>query len=764
MSPPAAVPIQPGEPWIRPSRGAVVLAGGGLALAVLAAYAGSFSGPFVYDDLTSIPDNLSIRHLWPLWAPLSPPHGGFTVDGRPILNLSFALNYAWGGPAVRGYHAVNLLIHLLAGLALFGLVRRTLLLPRLAARWGAAALPVAFTVAALWLLHPLQTESVMYVVQRAESLMGLFYLLTLYCLVRGAGEERAEAPASPPALGWFVLSWLACLLGMGTKEVMVTAPVLALVYDRTFLSGTFGEAWRRRRGLHLALMATWIPLALLVAATGGNRGGTSGFDVGVRWWAYDLTQFQAVARYLGLAVWPHPLIFEYGSFWARRAGEILPFVLIVVPLAAATLWALARRPVLGFLGLWFLGILAPTSLVPGALQMIAEHRMYLSLAALVVLGVAGSYQLAGRRGLAALLAVAVTFGCLTFRRGRDYRSELSLWEDTVAKRPSSLTAHSSLGSAFALVGRKPEAVAEFETVLRGQPKDARAQTNLGDVLAEMGRMEEAMPHLRLALQLNPNYAEAHVNLGAALDKQGRTTEAVAQYQQALRLKPDFAQAHNDLSDALLRLGQPAAAVREATEALELKPDYAEAHYNLANALAESGRLAEARSHVAAGERLKPADAEALHGWGNALVHAGQAPESLGIFAEAVQLKPDDPVLRYDYGTALAAGSRYEDAVWQFAKAVSLRPDYPEAHNNLGNALSLLRRDEEAVVQYQQALRLKPDYPRALNNLGLSLARLGRLQAAAAEFAAAVGLAPDFQEARANLKRAQEQLDAGLSPN
>jgi protein O-mannosyl-transferase len=759
MSPPAPV-LDPCDERETPSRRVVALAAVCLVLAALAAYARSFSGPFVYDDLTSIPDNLSLRHLWPLSGPLSPPHGGFTVDGRPILNLSFALNYAWGGASVAGYHAVNLLIHVLAGLTLFGLARRTLVRPVLAGRFGGDSLPIAFTLAALWTLHPLQTESVDYVVQRAESLMGLFYLLTLYAFVRGT--ERAAAGASP--LPWYGAACGACLLGMGTKEVMVTAPVLVLCYDRAFVAGTFREAWRRRSGIHLALMATWIPLAFLVAGTGGDRGGTSGFDVGVAWWAYDLTQFQAVVRYLALSIWPRPLIFEYGFFWARTPGEILPYAAIVVPLGAASLWALVRRPALGFLGFWFFGILAPTSLVPGPLQMIAEHRMYLPLAAVLALVAAGTHRLAGRRGLAALLAVAVGFGCLTARRQRDYRSELALWGDAVAKRPASLTARESFGAALAAAGRQAEAVAEFRTVLRAQPKDAQTQTDLGDVLAEMGRMDEAMPHLDEALRLKPNYAEAHVNLGAALDQLGRTQEAIAQYQEALRLKPGLGDAHNDLSDAWRRLGRTAEAIREAETAVALKPDFANARYNLANALAEAGRLPEARAQFAAGERIKPPSADALHGWGNALVHAGEVAEALAVYLNAIGLKPGDPVLRYDYGTALAASSRYEPAAGEFREALRLRPAYPEAHNNLGNALSQLHRDEEAALQYEEALRLKPDNPRALNNLGLSLARLGRLQAAAVEFAAAVGLAPDFQEARENLRRAQLQLDAGASPN
>jgi protein O-mannosyl-transferase len=178
--------------------------------------------------------------------------------GRPVVNLSLALNYALGGSNVWGYHALNLAIHIiLAGLTLFGVVRRTLLRPALRERFSPSAARLALVVAVLWTAHPLQTEAVTYVSQRCESLMGLFYLLTLYCFVRGADSQRCG--------WWFTLSVVACLLGMATKEVMVTAPLLVLLYDRTFVTGSFRKAWTRHRRLYLSLAGTWLLLGYLMA-------------------------------------------------------------------------------------------------------------------------------------------------------------------------------------------------------------------------------------------------------------------------------------------------------------------------------------------------------------------------------------------------------------------------------------------------------------------------------------------------------------------
>jgi hypothetical protein len=223
-----------------------------LGLAGTLAYADSLRVPFLLDDAWNIVRNPSLRHLSQLGVILSPP-GNLGVAGRPLYNLSFALNYAAGGPAVLGYHLVNLLIHLLAALTLFGVVRRTLPRPM------AAGTPVALAIAGLWLLHPVQTVAVTYISERSESLMGLCYLLTLYAFIRHAEPEAAHRRR------WGWLAVFACLAGTATKEVMVSAPVLVLLYDRTFLAGTFSAALRRHTAVYAGLACSWILLACLMA-------------------------------------------------------------------------------------------------------------------------------------------------------------------------------------------------------------------------------------------------------------------------------------------------------------------------------------------------------------------------------------------------------------------------------------------------------------------------------------------------------------------
>ncbi len=569
------------------------------------AYHNSFQGPFILDDLRSILTNPHIRHLWPIREAMSAPRY-CSVTGRAVVCLTLALNYAFGGLDVWGYHAFNLAVHLLSAWLLFGILRRTLQDGTFRDRFGGAAIWLAAAIALLWEVHPLQTESVTYIVQRTELLMGLFLLLTLYCVLRGS---RSDSPG-----GWYLSAVVACALGMGSKEVMVGAPLIVLLYDRVFLASSFRELWQRRRGLYIGLAATWLILVVLVAQTPHLA---TGFGIeGLTPWNYLKTEAGVIVYYLRLSFWPHPLVIDYAD-WPITSSlkDGLASGVVIVGLLGATVWALRRRPWVGFLGAWFFLILGPSSsFLPSAGEVAAERRMYLPLAAVVTMAVIAAFAIGKRLfrkqqgvvlGCVAGGSVVVLLTFLTIQRNRDYKSEVSIWQDTVEKRPNNPRAQYSLGLALGQAGRIPESIEHLQQALRIRPDYVEAHYNLGVALAHAGKIEDAIGQYEQALRLDPGLADARDNLGMVLMRSGRIPEAIECLEQTLRTKPNYAEAHFHLGLALAQAGRTAEAIEHFQQALRIKPDYVEAHHNLGVALVQAGRTAEAIEHFQQALRIKP---------------------------------------------------------------------------------------------------------------------------------------------------------------
>jgi tetratricopeptide (TPR) repeat protein len=572
-----------------------------LAVAGMGSYGNSFGGRFVFDDGGSILENPAVRTLWPPWSPL-------LNTTRPVANWSFALNYALGGTEVRGYHLGNLLVHLAAALVLFELAWRTL---AKTARYARHADSLALAITLLWTVHPLQTQSVTYIVQRMESLMGLFYLLTIYCFVRAQESRRPS--------WWYIASVICCVLGMGTKEVMVTAPVLVLWYDRTFIASSWREILTGRKKYYLALAATWIlPAVFLIGYAPAYRANGALTVQGVPPWAYALSQPGVILYYLRLCFWPQGQCLDYGWPVAHTATEILPVLLVIAALLALTTWCVFRRPAWGFVGGWFFVILMPTSSIAPLRDLAFEHRMYLPLAAVAVVVVLGGYELlkwaSDRLALGAwavpilflmpLVAAVVLLGYLTHVRNRVYYSEETLWRDIVRQAPHHARALYNLGCVLAAQGKLRDAMSYCRQAVLVGPQDPRAHFNLGVLLEKERRFNEALGCYRRSLRLNPRQPDSHLNAGRLLAPT-QPLAAIRHYQAALHLDPRSAEAHNNLARLLTRQKRFGEAAEHLRDALRLRPEYANAHLNLANVLSQQGKLPEALEHLREGLRIKP---------------------------------------------------------------------------------------------------------------------------------------------------------------
>lgn len=766
----------------------------GLILLSLATYHNSFSGPFVFDDTWSIPLNSSIKQFS---TALTPPNdNGQTVSGRPLLNLSFVINHAISGKEVWSYHAGNLLIHIAAGLVLFGLVRRTLLMPALRLCFGGAALPIAFASAALWLAHPLQTQSVTYIVQRAESLMALLYLLTLYCFVRAASGKVArasspcgDAPTLPRCMGfqhtspenmgkmllpqkshgqdahatfWLALSVLCCLLGMATKEVMVSAPLIVLLYDRAFVAGSFREAWARRKTYYILLAGTLLLLFWLVIQT-GNRGNTAGFGLvksavaaDATPWTYLLTQAKAIMAYIGLAFWPRGLVFDYGTAIVVSAGDVWPQGLCVLALVAGAFWLLVRRPAAGVVAFFFFAVLAPTSsFVPVATEPVAEHRMYLSLASLMLAVVLGSYWLIGRRNKpvwSATMCVAVcALALLTVRRNAIYATDLSLWHDTVQKVPDNPRALNNYANALARnLDTCEEALRYCQRAIELNPEFALAYNNYGYTLSRLKRFDEALPYFDKALGFKQGDMEIMLcNRGYALYSLGRLADAESDFKASLQIRSDYEEALNNYGNVLQSLGRMDEALKLIDRALEIDPKFAAAWNNRGNIFSARGLdRDEAMRCYKRAAALDSALWEAQDNVGRYAMFLGRHEEAVSYFRAALAARPpDEATSRNRLANALMLSNRPQESIPEFERVIALKPDFYGAYHNLAVALSNCDRAQESIAYFQAALRLGGSQAPVHSNHAAALAKLGRYDEAIAEAQTAVRIDPGYAWAR-----------------
>jgi hypothetical protein len=527
-----------------------------IVLVGVIAYSSSFSGTFVYDDIPVILNNRSIRTL--------------KVDlpyTRIVTDFSFKVNYALSGYNPADFRMVNVMIHIIASLLLYGIIRRTMLLPVFRGKYVEVADIIAGIVSALWVAHPIQTESVTYICQRYESLMGLFYLLTLYCFIRGvtAGEKSNRI--------WLDCSLVSAIVGMGTKEVIVTVPVVVFVYDIIFMTGSPIETLRQRTLFYLAFVGTLGIFAMLWAGTLA-RSFVAGTPVipPVSSWEYLLTQSQVVVHYLKVALLLEPPCMDYGWRVVTQPFSVLPESIFLVFLLMLSIYASYRRMLAGFAGLFFFIVLAPTSSFIPVYDPAVEHRMYLPLISVIVVSVLAMHFVLkmtfNKIRLASMLQYviySITAGIIivglvitTIRRNEIYHSELTLWRDVLEKRPQNLRAHLGICSSLLKEGKLKEAEAccrnllcyldKLEKDMSGfQPElikeDIRlirvsALNNLGVCRYNNGDYGEAVLYFQQALQICERYIPARENLALSLNQLGETNRARAEFLRLLCDDPE----------------------------------------------------------------------------------------------------------------------------------------------------------------------------------------------------------------------------------
>ena len=577
-----------------------------LAVVVILIYADTLTTPFIFDDLVNIVENphirvpaLSFENL--AWAGFESPE-----RRRPVANISLAMNYYFSGYNIVSYHVVNILIHLACGILLYFLTKSTLQTPALISRYEKSGW-IPFFTAFIWLVHPLQTQSVAYIVQRMNSMATMFYVLSMlfYVKFRMSGANR---------LKWLQLAGclISALLAFGTKEITATLPVFIVLYEWFFFQES-NPQWAKRNLLVLGgVLVFFVIIALVYLGYDPLAKILNGYRIrDFTPMQRVLTQSRVVIFYISLILWPSPSRLNLDHDFALSYSLLDPFttvisILVIFALIAFAILSARKTPLLSFSILWFFGNLVIESSVIG-LELVFEHRNYLPSIFAILAIVAMTF-----RHLKHALAAAVIFSLVgalfcvwTFQRNRVWADEISLYQDSAVKSPGKARPQNNLGAALSRQGKYEAAIVQYRLALKIKPDYADAHYNLGYALAKTGNVNEGLYHFRQAVRIEPKRVKYLNNLGVALSISGNYEEAIGYFQKALKINNADADVHNNIGALLKKEGDRNAAMRHFAAAIALDPLHAGAVYNRGVMLMENGQLKAARQHFARALEISP---------------------------------------------------------------------------------------------------------------------------------------------------------------
>ena len=696
-------------------------------------YSNSLNCAFVFDDQQNITENTFIRLTELGFEKLSAAAFKSPHANRPVANASFAVNYYFGKYNTAGYHVVNILIHLINGILVYIFTLLTLKQAGIAAPEDSRS-PQFYTAyislfaALIFIAHPLQVQSVTYIVQRMNSMALMFYLLSSIFYIRGRST----------LIRWKRWTqWAGCLLcwflALGSKEIAATLPLVLLLYEWYFFQNLSKDRLKRN-------LIYCIGLVVLLGLTAYMFLGSNPLDhIAGSYIHRDftleervLTQFRVLVVYLSLFFYPHPLRLNLLHHITTSHSLLDPVttlfsLLILVFLLVLAVGIAKKQRLVSFCILWFFIHLMIESSIIG-LEIIFEHRLYLPMVGLALMTAYLFFQLLSAHRTWVFIvsaAIIVSLGTATYLRNKVWQDPITLWYDVISKNPHSSRAQYNLGSDLGRQGNLKEAIDHLSEALRLKPDYTKAHNNLGLALFKQGNLEQAANHFSAALRIQPGNSAAHYNLGLVMEKKGHIEVAVNHYLEALRINPDFAEAHNNLGIALQAQGRLKEAVYHLSAALRIRPDYAEAHHNMGSALEMQGDVKKAIDHYLAALKVRTNDVRTYNNLGVALTRQGMLAEAVLCYSEALKLKPDDAGTHNNLGVVLQQQGKSKMALEHYLEALRLNPDYAEAHNNLGIALAGQGRFTEAADHFSEALRIRPDDARTRHNLELVQRRIDR---------------------------------------
>jgi tetratricopeptide (TPR) repeat protein len=598
-----------------------------LVVLTFVAYQPAWNGAPIWDDAGHMtkPELRSLRGLGHIWL-----HPGATQQYYPVVHSVFWLEYRLWGDATRGYHWINILLHLFSAFLLVKILKRL----QIRGAWLAAG---------IFVLHPVQVESVAWISELKNTLSTIFLLGSTLAYLKFDSCRNRKYYAV--AAGFFIL-------GLMSKSVIAPLPVALLV---VFWWKRGRVAWSRDVvpllpffliGIASGLFTSWVEQRFVI-------GKDSPHDFELSIIERILIAGRAIWFYLGKLLWPVNLIFIYPRWNINKAALWQYFFPFAALMLAGSLWAVrrwSRAPLAGFL--YFVAMLFPAlgffNVYPFRYSFVADHFQYLACMGPIVLAAAGmdraaEYLSARKRQLKLAFCgiLLVVLGMLTWNQSRMYVDADTVYKRTLQGNPACWMAHYNFGNDLLQQRHVNEAIDQFRNTIEIKPGYVLAHVNLGNALMQAGRTDEGIFQYRAALAIDSTFTSAYINLGNAYMEAGLAKNGMEQYRRALKFDPNLTVAHYDLGNTFMQTGQIQEGIAQYRIVLELDSNYTPAHVNIGRAFLQIGQVEEGIGHLRRALQIEPGNADAQGNLGFGLMQAGYPDEAIIHFKKALEANPRD---------------------------------------------------------------------------------------------------------------------------
>jgi len=749
----------------------------GLAIAFLCSialllYVPTLNYPFHFDDYHNIVENPYIKNIknFSLFLEGLRIHGNWF---RALPTLTFALNYHVHQLDVLGYHLINLILHMGSGILVYFISKHLFALAfrqerahfsddRIGLFTDDKRSLLSFYSAALFIVHPIQVNTVTYIVQRNEGMASFFYLLGFFFFIKGSFSKGFSRGLYISGAGVF------SLFAILSKEIGFTLPLAMVLFDLLFVCEN-RQMIKKRLKIYLGL-GFLLSIYILFFLRGGILHIL--FRQTHFWtpWENLITQAKVIIQYIKLMFFPWPgwlnidhdfpistSLFKFPTLLSLSAILFIFFLAI---------YLMKRRRLISFAIAWFFIVLAPTSSLIPIWDVMVEYRLYLpmfSYGLILTFLFHGLYRFLIHRfpekiGRGIVIGVMFSLLCVysifTIQRNYVFKDGIKLWEDAMRKSPHKTRVYLNLGVmlhkahrleearemmevalsknpknhplvyynlglVYADLGRYEEALSNLTRYLKNNLWDGRTYYEIGSVYLRMGALEEAHSYFRKALEINPQFTPVHASLGDLYSKKGRIQEAIVEYRKAIQLDPHLAYAYIRLGEAYLKEGNEETALIEMKKAIVIDPNLPDAYASLGSLSLQRGNFEEAFLYLKKALELDPKSPDVYNNLGVLYRERGQLDEAIVHYWKAIELDPNLFDAHVNLGEAYGMKKMVGEALLAYQKAISIHPDRAEIYNNIGVIYLQEKRIEEAILNFKKALRLNQNYGEACFNLAVA---------------------------------------------